>query len=268
MAVKAADIPGILLKRVAEAAPNSAVFDADELAEWPGGVVDALFHAGLLQGAPRATEVFCDGCEWRCLKPVVVRTTPNGARPRAFVHCDEEPDLGRIPVPLERLRRYRASVTMIAALAARSLGLDPSAKADRDGSITLGSLGGRHGRRVLRIAPNAGRLLLHVGSQAIELSAVVLWEGRTVRADRGAIQKLVDQRAERASAAVSNQPRTAARDARKQKTEKRNRRILREALRLRKKTKNWSGIAKQVAKMDFVRGISAGRVRRIITERK
>ena len=85
-------------------------------------VLKTFLTAELFQETSRATEVFCDGCEWGCLKTVIVRALPNGRKSRAFVPCDEEPDLGRIAVAPERLKRYIATVGFAARFIGRSLG--------------------------------------------------------------------------------------------------------------------------------------------------
>jgi hypothetical protein len=69
-AVKTAEILASILERIAACSPQRAYFAADEFLGWPAWVLEALLATGLFRHATRATEVFCDGCEWACLKPV------------------------------------------------------------------------------------------------------------------------------------------------------------------------------------------------------
>src|SRR5215510_13665440 len=104
--VKTADIPAIVLGRIADHSPQHALFDSDEVLAWQPWGLQALLTAGLFRETSRATEVFCDGCDWGCIKPVFVRALPNARKARAFVVCDEEPDLGRIEIAPERINCY------------------------------------------------------------------------------------------------------------------------------------------------------------------
>ena len=76
--VKSAEILAAVLDRIADCSPQQALLDSDEVSAWPSWILPVLVAAGLFQETNRLTEVFCDGCDWGCLKPVVVRTLPSG----------------------------------------------------------------------------------------------------------------------------------------------------------------------------------------------
>jgi hypothetical protein len=99
----------------------------------------------------------------------------------------------------------------------------------------------------------------------VEIAAVLRWDDGTLRLDRDAIQLLADQRtaANLTSASSQHVPRGGP-----GKNEPRDREILRLAMQLRRKGKNWTRISKEIARMEFVGGISAERVRRVINARK
>lgn len=78
----------------------------DTIQDWPDGLLGALVDAGLLQPASPANSIECRGCACGCIKPVERMTGPPT---RAFILCDEEPALGRIPVELKRLQQWQAS---------------------------------------------------------------------------------------------------------------------------------------------------------------
>ena len=64
--------------------------------------------------------------------------------PRAFVECDEEPDLGRIFIPLERLKRYRLTLAMLASFIRQALAISSTSFIERSKSISLGRIKGRY----------------------------------------------------------------------------------------------------------------------------
>jgi hypothetical protein len=70
--VKSAEILAAVLDRIADCSPQQALLDTDEVSAWPSWILPVLVAAGLFQETNRLTEVFCDGCDWGCLKPVGV----------------------------------------------------------------------------------------------------------------------------------------------------------------------------------------------------
>ena len=64
MAVRARDLPAVLLGRIAQSHPAPAQFARGETDEWPDGTLAALLEAGIVYHANRADVVICPGCEW------------------------------------------------------------------------------------------------------------------------------------------------------------------------------------------------------------
>lgn len=268
MRVKVTDIPQIILDRVADCFPQHAVFDTDEISGWPDWALGPLVVAGLLQEGSRATEVFCNGCEWACLKPVVVRTLPSGRKSRAFVTCDEEPSLGRIEVAPERLKRYIATAGLAAKLVGGSLGLKSPANSGPGGSVVVGHVKGRKGHRLLSVEVRQGQILLTAGGHRIALGEMLRWDRRTLAVDDQAIRRLINRKVAQSSPEYPLPSEDPKQDRRKKA--KRDEQIRREAGRLQRQNKNWtvSRIAKHIAKTGLARDISAARVRRILYEKK
>jgi hypothetical protein len=266
--VKTPDIPAIVLDRIADHSPQHALFDSDEVLAWPPWVLKALLTAGLLRETSRATEVFCDGCEWGCLKPIVVRTLPNARKPRAFVVCDEEPNLGRIEIGPDRLKRYTATVGLAARFVSRSLGLKSTPEAGSGGSVCVGRLQGRSGGRVLAIEPRQGQLLLTAGGHGVVLSDLVFWDRRALALEHRAIRRLINRRAAKSSLRDHPPPEHAKQGRRKKAS--RDEQISLEAVRLRRQNRKWTitQVANHISKMELADGISAARVRRIIYENR
>jgi hypothetical protein len=265
--VKTADIPAIVLDRIADRSPQHAVFDSDEVSAWPEWVLQALLTAGLVQEMSRAGEVFCDGCEWHCLKPVVVRISPNSRKSRAFVACDEEPDLGRIEVAPKRLKRYIATIRVIGSFVARSLRLKPPATSTLDHPVVVGQVKGRNGHRLLSIEVEQGQLRLAAGGHGIALSELVHWDHSALVVDDRAIRRLLNRKATRGR--PEHHPPSPHEQQRRKKA-RRDRQIGQEAARLRRHNRRWTvtQIAQQISRMELAGGISAARVRRILYEKK
>jgi hypothetical protein len=265
--VRTAEIPGVVFERIADRSPHHAVFGADEISEWPDWVLVVLSVTGLFQETARAAQVFCNGCEWSCLKPIVVRTLPNGRKSRAFVACDEEPDQGRVEVPLERLKRYIATIDSAARLVGRSLGLKSSIHRAPDGSLAIGRVKGRHGYRVLSVEPRDGDLLLSAGGHRVSLSELVHLADRALAIDSQAIQRLVNRKTARSGPEYA--PLAERSKHGRRKKSKRDQQIRLEATRLKSQNKNWSvtRISEHISRTPLAGGISAARVRRIIYEK-
>jgi hypothetical protein len=263
MGVKVTDIPQIILDRIADCFPQQAVFEADEFSAWPDWVLGQLVDVGLLRQVSRATEVFCDGCEWGCLKPVVVRTLPSGRNSCAFVICDEEPGLGRIEVALERLKRYIATAGLAAKVVGRSLGLKSPAKPG-GGSVVVGHVKGRNGHRLLSVEVRQGQLLLTAGGHCIALSELVHWNRRVLAFDDQAIRRLVNRKTTRSGSEYTLPPERPMQNRRKKA--KRDQQIRLEAARLRRQNRNWTvtRISNQISRTELAGGITAARVRRIL----
>lgn len=100
----------------------SALFGPDDIARWPKGALEALVRAGLLRQASHATSVVCEGCEEACLSDVEFLGGDDGTPLRAYVVCERREDIGRVEVPLERLRRWAVDLGGLAAVIARDLG--------------------------------------------------------------------------------------------------------------------------------------------------
>jgi len=111
----------MMVLRAAEATPSTS-FLSDDVASWPTGQLEALVAAGVLQRDGFARSGECDGCEERCIEDIEIVDGDPGEVPRAFIPCSKREDIRRVAVPLERLRRWTASMDGLAAELARQLG--------------------------------------------------------------------------------------------------------------------------------------------------
>lgn len=182
-----------IFERLACAQPGAAaVFGADEVERWADGSLEALVGAGLLNPAPPAQVIECDGCERNCFMPVYVRPVEDDRPARAFISCDKPEDLGRVPVPLDRLRQWRIAAGMLAGAVARLLGFTlPPQEDGARGIWTLGLLRGKeHLGAVTLSLENGGSLA--VAGQSVPLTQVLTLSAGALTADRDALIRMVE----------------------------------------------------------------------------
>lgn len=271
MRPKMDEIPRLVFERVAAAHPTSAVFEADEVTGWPVGALDVLKESALLQETDRAATLYCDGCEWGCEKRVVVRAPPKGGAPHAFVKCNEEPDLGRIPVRLERLVRYRSTATMLVQFVARAAATEASRVRKKASVVPLTKIKGRFGPQMVSIGISTGKLQLKVGTHEVPLADFVKWSEGAVAIDWPVARRLANRKDKLGRAGGRYQPSRGIQQTKKRKTAQRDREIVREAQRRHRETgDSWTSISEQIAKMPLAKRNGGGRltppsVRRIIS---
>ncbi len=105
-------------------------------------VWDQFATLGIMAPAQPARGLICDGCEQTCFMPVEVMPAYN----YAFVNCDKTPNMGRITVDPNDLRRWRCSVEQMAHWLAGLLKTNRTpAPYDASGAYSLGScdIGGK-----------------------------------------------------------------------------------------------------------------------------
>ena len=263
----------VVLDRVAMEHPSPAYIAGYESAEWPAGAASMLVKLGLLIETTRATSATCPGCELGCHKPVLVRSRRRPDPPIAYILCDEEPDLGRISVRLEHLRRFQASLSTAASYIRSALGIEGSTRRGPTDRPAAGMLRGRYGPRELTLTVADGRVAMLVGSQSADLAGLHSWTQAGPVIDRAQVQRLTNRKIRRALPRET-EGRSGDSLAQRDKTAQRDREIIRHAKLLQKQGLSATKISKQIAQLSFItsgdeglRPISAATVRRIMTRR-
>jgi hypothetical protein len=265
MAIKTSDIPTILIERIEAAHPAPAHFEVAETDDWPTDSLSALLKQGVLVAADRARATTCPGCEWQCQKHVVVRNV--GSISRAFITCDEEPELGRICVSLRSLQRVMTDLRTLSLFVARATKRGMPRVAQSLAAYALGAVKGRHGLRPIFIAIEDGRLVLGVGEQREPLAHVLVWGTFGLTFDTRQVRRLADRKA-----AATPERRQYTRNrfqqaSRKNATRKRDHALLQEAKRLRDRGgATWSSVASEIVRTGQAGRLTVERVRRIISE--
>lgn len=127
-----------------------------------------------------------------------------GARPaRAYIHCDEPEDMGRIEIEPAALEQWRTTGELLACEIARLLGITkPPSAGDSGTTWALGSLPGRESKGGIAFSLENGGALLLAG-QSIPL-AQVLTLGVSLEADKDALLRAVDGDGQQPTAGVGS----------------------------------------------------------------
>lgn len=248
-----------ILDRVALEHPNPSHFDGYELECWPKTAEEELLQLGLLIKTPRATATVCGGCEMSCHKSVVARQVADMSRTRAFIYCDESPDLGRIPIEIDRLRRYRATIGSIGQFAVATLGLKEPKIGRQETRLALGILRGRYGDRQVSVAVRDRHVVLVVGQQVQLLTDIVSYAASGVSADKQQIKRMLNRKELEESPITSIEPSNAVlKSSQDAALAKRNQEIYRIGADIRKRGESWQQIAEEIARMPFIRSTEDG----------
>lgn len=266
MAIKARDVPAIIVERIQAAHPARAYFSAGETNDWPVGVLPTLMKQGAIVEADRASAVDCPGCEWQCHKNVEVHKA--GSVTRAFVMCDEEPDHGRITVPLVALRRFVTDLRVMSNVIAHSLDIGPPRVSQGLASYALGTIKGRQGTRQILMSIEDAQLVLGVGRQREPMARVLVWGNAGLTVDTQHVSRLADRK-ERAAQQRQYTLDRSRQTARKNTTRQRDRAIARAAeKRYAQGGMTWTAIAAELAGTAVAPGLTDKRVRRIIADQR
>jgi DNA-binding CsgD family transcriptional regulator len=87
--------------------PEADIIAADEVAEWPDGKIDELVSQEILTEVEPAKGAVCNECEENCFIEPNLRTYPDDGKTIGIFVCTRNPDIGRIEVDLNRLKRWR-----------------------------------------------------------------------------------------------------------------------------------------------------------------
>jgi hypothetical protein len=183
---------GELLARLGATGGGAIELRGDELAGWPAEAVQALQARRVLAPSSPATSAVCDGCERACPMPVQVLTRP-GHPPRAFIACDKTDDIGRVPVALLRLERWRASDASLADALAMLLGSTEATRLAGDAKAwRLGVAAGRTTRAAVLLRWQEGGAVLEVAGHVLPLDLALTIKDAALILDSKTLVRCVD----------------------------------------------------------------------------
>jgi hypothetical protein len=253
-----------LLEPLGETGKAHLVGD-DTIQQWPPNSLGKLLEAGILSAAAPAQSIECHGCEHRCFMDVHHLPGIDARPSRAFVVCDvpeKQEQMGRIPVPEDRLKQWKVTPAQIALAVAELLATESKVE-DRHGksNIRIGLLKHKKGRRWVSL--NKSPLTLEVNGHHLPVSEALYFDSGVIAIDSDRIASLIDKTPK---GAKEYAPTTDKREARKRKTEARYEDWQEEYRKLKKanpgKSDTWCSL--QIAKMPISDGKSAERIRRMM----
>lgn len=232
---------------------KEAYFYWDEVQDWPTGSLDLLEKIGLLKLAQAMTSVECDGCEEKCIMPVVIYPTQLDKLGRAFIVCDKPVDLGRINVSFDRMRQWRCTLDAVCKFVAANLGLQFNNKHVANTNLwEIGIYRGAKRSQMLCLRADAG-LALVAGNNKLPLIDVIEYQDGTYSLNNVLIHQLVDT-----ATTADNRytPSNAKREASKLDTQAIYASWQKEYRALKKKRPKMSDVwySKQIEKMDIANG--------------
>jgi len=191
----------------------------DTVQQWPDGALDRFLRLRLLIPASTAQSIECNGCEKHCFMDVITLPANDPAVTRAFVVCDDaemQNQMGRIKVPLERLKQWQGSIKLLAKVMADLLGLKDIIEFSANQTvIKLGMLKGQNGRR--HVSLNCADLSLEINQHIVPVGEVLFFDDKKLVIDRYKIDELLNSEA--SSKSKKYTPSTSKREARKLATQ-------------------------------------------------
>jgi len=231
----------------------------DELQKWQGGVLESFLVAGLLSKDVKTQSLVCTGCEQDCFMPVY----QTGDEQRAFIVCDnsdKQEQMGRVQVPLERLKQWKASTSQFALVISHFLGFESKPFKKNTTSYTLGMLKGNEGRRWVSLTVRP--LALVINRHEIPLNELLYFSGDELTIDKPRIDVLLDLSTVDTGKAYT--PDVNRREERKLATEAMHQDWKDEYLSLKQKHphKPDTWLSRQISKMSIAQGREAGTIRK------
>lgn len=217
----------------------------EEAREWPDNTIDIFKNAGWIKPKSPAKSVVCPGCEENCFMPVHVPPAMQGKPVKAYVACDRRDDMGRIPIPPEMLQQWQVTENQMAQWMARELGLKGKPKKDKiTQTVQIGDIQGKKQSGRLELVSKES-ISLQASSHSLPLVEAVYFQGEELQVDKNAIIKIID-RPPPSEKKGRYKPSDVRREARKLKTQARNKLLKKIYLELKRKhpdkSDNWCAL--------------------------
>lgn len=245
-----------------ESTDKPIVINWDTTQQWGDGVLDKLIEFGLLAATSSAQILECTGCEHRCFMDVITDTN-KAKQTRAFIVCDEpekQSEMGRIEIPLERLKQWRCSIKRLAKVLQGLLTVTNDINASGEDVIRLGMLQGKGGRRWLSLLNQP--LVLEINGYETPLNELLFVDGDALVIDKRHIDELVD--AKPSSVGKVYTPSTDLREDKKLQTQAKyqNWQDEYQTLKLKHSTQSKSWFARKISKMSIAQGSDSETIRK------
>lgn len=233
--------------------------DWDEVAQWQDEALALFMGVRLLSDSNKSQSLECTGCEHRCFMSVELTED----KQRAFIVCDHpdmQTQMGRITVPLERLKQWKTSSKHFARVIANLLGFEGIANDKKEAGIYgLGMLKSDTGRRWVSLSVSP--LSIVINQHATLVGDLLYIENSQLAIDHERISELLNNPTRNAK---DYTPNTDKREARKQTTQAMHQdwkdAYLASLKKHPKKSDTWH--SQQIAKLPIAQGKSSETIRK------
>jgi hypothetical protein len=232
----------------------------DEVAQWRDGLLKRFAKLGLIDKDVNAQSLECMGCEHRCFMDVLLTEDSK----RAFIVCNHpemQSQMGRINVPLERLKQWQTSARQFAVVIAGLLGFDTApAYQKNSASYKLGMLKGNSGRRCVSLVIKP--LQLEISGHTLPVIDLLYFNDNELAIDVLRIASLLDLTAIDTDKAYT--PNISKQETRKRATQamRQNWRDKYQVLLLEHPYKTDEWYSMQISKLPIANGRSAETIRK------
>jgi len=169
------------------------VINWDSVQLWPAGALETMVKAGILIPTSSAKSLECNGCENRCFAEVLIQKSR--ASSRAFIACDDsemQSQMGRIEIPLKRLKQWRCGAKQLAKVIAGLLKIENKiTHVSSQNNIRIGMLEGSKGRRWVSL--NTNPLSLEINRYTVPLEEILYFDDAQLTIDQTRIDNLVSR---------------------------------------------------------------------------
>lgn len=243
---------------------HSILIDWDTIQQWPDSALATFVRLGMLTPASSTQSIECRGCEKHCFMDVIILPHDQPTKTRAFIVCDDaemQHQMGRIQIPLNRLKQWQSSVKQLSVVIAGLLGLENKLTFKSNQSIIkLGMLPSKKGRSWITL--NSSTLSLELNNHVLPVDDVLFFEGEQLVIDRSSINDLLNR--DPVNQEKNYTPSTDKRENKKLETLAMYQDWNDEYLRLKKQYSNQSKswCATKISKMTLAQGRTVGTIRR------
>jgi len=245
-----------------ESNDKPVVIGWDAIQQWSDGVLDKLVEFGLLVSTSSAQILECRGCEYHCFMDVITDTN-KAKQPRAFIVCDVpemQNEMGRIEVPLERLKQWQSSFKQLAGVIQGLLAMTHDINDGDKTVIRLGMRQSKGGRRWMSLCNQP--LVLEINGFKIPINELLFIDGDVLAIDILRIDELVNTKP--LSVGKAYTPSTDKLEARKLSTQAKYQDWQDEykTLKIKHPTMNKSWFSRRIARMPIAQGSESETIRK------
>ncbi|VVC76415.1 hypothetical protein AQUSIP_17270 [Aquicella siphonis] len=180
-----------LFERIAASKGAAAFINTLEINQWPSDLVMAIKSHRILEKASSAKSAICPGCERSCMMPVNTLTNQSNIT-TAFIVCDKESGINRVPISLDQIDQWQASGYLLAKLIAKLLDLPVPINSLNPTGWEIGIMRGSQHSSYLTLTDDIKLLIQSTGKQ-FSLIELISFANGSFKIDKTKIMRAVNK---------------------------------------------------------------------------